>query len=134
MLTFILLVVLAGGVGLVAVSVAERPDPATPRRAIRGRPGPTTPSHHHGAVSRPDRPPPTEGRDARRHRPRRGPVPASLTAIEGSYAAVAGASPMRRAVSAALLVTIVVVVAIAIAGGIGLIAVAVGHTLDSAIG
>lgn len=119
-----------------AVSMAERPDPAMPRRTT-GRAGlPRRRSPDAGGASgrrsTTDHSEPRTSRETHRSRP--GKVPASLTAVEGSFETVAVASPSRRAGSGLILVTIVVGVAVAIAAGIGLVAVTLGHMLDSAIG
>lgn len=125
MLTFILLAVLAGGVGLVAVSAAERNDPATPRVGTRRGDSPRRAKRSRRSTA--------QGSDGRRRRGI-GDVPRGYTAVEGSFAAVAMASPGRRAMSLAAIVAISAAVAVAIAASIGLSAAAVWRVLDSAIG
>src|SRR5688572_6872369 len=107
MLTFILLVVLAGGVGLAAVSAAERTDPATSRARTR-RGDPPRPA----AVSELPR------------RSRRGDVPRARTAVEGAFATVAIARSARRVTSLVILVALTIGLAVVIAGAVGLVAAA----------
>src|SRR5690606_24538656 len=102
-----------------------RPDPATPRHANRG----AVRSERQGDDGRSSARVRASGR---RHR--RGSIPPRQIAVEGSFAAVALASPTRRVVSGLTIVAIAVAIAVTIAAGCGLVAVAVGHMLDSAIG
>lgn len=142
MLTFILLVVLAGGVGLAAVSAAERTDPATPRpRTRRGdQQHPTEDGDHpddapldYPAMAVAEAPRRTPNPELPR-RTQRGQTPRSRTAVEGSFEAVAVASVGRRVVSLVILAAVTVGLAVVIAGSIGLSAAAVARIVDSAIG
>lgn len=155
MLTFILLVVLAGGVGLIAVSAAEHDDPArklrrsrregtswyerisafseepakepTPRAALPTEPGPE-PATTDLRTSTAEMAPPTPRRATR------GNVPERFTAVEGAFEQVAYPSRGRRVFSTIQIVLLVAVLAVAIAGATGAAVAVIARALDSAIG
>ncbi|WP_436793505.1 hypothetical protein [Actinospongicola halichondriae] len=138
MLTLILLVVLGGVVGIMAVSMAER-KPATnggPSRRAGGAkktasPAPAPQVHHEPepestrtiAVGSPASPPPHTGT-----------VPASQTAVEGRFADLVRPSLPRRVTSLVGLAVIVVVVGVGIAAIIGAVVGGAAEILGNAIG
>lgn len=164
MLTLILLVVLGGGVGILAVSMAER-KPATGDAGTRrgtdaaaddgDRPEPPrNPSETASdpasspttAVERTPgpRPGPGPGPVARPERPRRiagparrrsrGDVPKSQTAVEGRLADLVRPSMPRRIASLVGVAVIVVAVGVGIATVLGAIVGAAAEILDNTIG
>lgn len=153
-LTLILLVVLCGGLGLLAVSMAESSKPATPdRRSPRATTGGADPTGVPDATSLepdPDDGTPTDpgARDpapadvaaalATEASPRRvrlpAQVPRSQIALEGAFAEVARPSVPRRAASLFGIVAIVVVAGVAIAAVLGAIVGGFAEILGNTIG
>lgn len=135
MLAFILLVVLGGGIGLVAVSLAGSPKPATD-----GGPDHRAPGHDDDPEPDPvepvadTEPEPDVERGSPRRRPDPRTVPRAYTAIEGRFDEVATPPWWRRLLSLVALVIIAVLI------GVGLAAVAAGvigaiaELLDTAVG
>lgn len=146
MLTLILLVVLGGGVGLVAVSLAESSKPATDAGPVGREPGSgrdSTEPPEPPESDEPDEPaaPPPEPPSApvvRRAEPvaqapapvavldhgpprrrSRGDVPKAYTAVEGRYRDVARAPLWRRLVSLVLIVAIAALCGVVIAAVLG---------------
>lgn len=149
MLTLILLVVLGGVVGLLAVSLAESSKPATDeapsRRADAERDlAPAASAVPVPAVTVAPQPvvaPVVEPRAAgpilAETLPRkvdRGSVPKAYTAVEGRYQDLIRPPIWRRMTSLALIVVIVVVVGVSIAGILGAIIGAVAEILGNTIG
>lgn len=159
-LTLILLVVLGGGVGLLAVTLAESPKPATDGGASRRAPkaGDDHSEEESGArrapapapvpVPSPAPPPRRESRPeptpapspvavAEAGPPRRssrGDVPKAFTAVEGRLQDVARAPLWRRLVSLVLIVVIAVGVGAAIAAIAAAIIGAAAEILGNTIG
>ena len=160
MLTLILLVVLGGGVGILAVSMAER-KPATnapdSRRARdRSEGAPTATATPPPVEQQPDRPqpqpepqpapqpqpvpqpapsPPARGRSAGpERRLHRGDVPRSQTAVEGELGDLLRPSLPRRLTSLVGVVLLVVGVGVGIAAFLGAIVGGVAELFGNAIG
>ncbi len=152
MLALILLVVLGGGIGLLAVSLAESTKPAT---------GGDEPTRGPDATALdPDAPPddataldpdPTPDDDVaaepvvipapaatappkRSPRPDPSAVPRAFTAIEGSYAEVAGAPVWRRAMSLVGIAVIALAAGVGIAGLAAAVVGAAAEVLNNTIG
>lgn len=135
MLTLILLVVLGGGAGLLAVSLSDHRAPWAALLGRRGaaslRPSPaqdTSPAIDDTElwIRPPDEPP-------RRYQ-RVGATPKDRTAIEGPYDEVALAPWWRRLVSLVLIVVVLTVLGAGIALVLGAVFAAIGALLDGAIG
>ena len=146
MLTLILLVVLGGGVGILAVSMAE-PKPAMrgmgsrrARAAEDTSTGPSTdPEFHVDAPpeAQPQTPTPAPLRRTTIGLPmrdRRGSVPAAQTAVEGSLHRLVRPSIPRRVLSLVGIAAITVVVGIGIAAIFGAVVGAAAEILGNAIG
>lgn len=162
MLTLILLVVLGGGVGLLAVTLAESPKPATDGGRIRraqkpsdaheeaeptaeAAPAPTpTPRSDREPNPKPNpepnrvpAPAATRVVEADAGPPRqasRGDVPKAFTAVEGRLQDVAAAPLWRRLVSLVLIVIIAVGVGVAIAAIAAAIIGAAAEIVGNTIG
>ncbi len=152
MFAFILLVVLGGGIGLLAVSLAESPKPATDGgRDQRAPDAPTDqePGDEPGvreadpepveattevlvpaAVAAAVREPATPTR--RRPDPRS--VPRAYTAIEGRFQDVAAPSWGRRLFSLIALVVIAALIGVALAATAAAIIGAIAELVDAAVG
>ena len=146
MLTFILVVVLGGGVALLAISLAESDQPATdPPEPDRGDDSEPL------LASVPETPPDPEPEDepepapqpelvavsagpAELPRPGRDPVPAQFTAVEGRYADVAHAPLWRRVLALVGIVLITITFGVGFAAVLGAIIAAVAEVLSNAIG
>jgi len=154
-LTLILLVVLGGGVGILAVSMAERkpatnaPDsrrarPAEDAAAITADP---VEARDEPATAAPEPVPEPEPQPEPRHDPRpnrrrtagperrlhRGDVPRSQTAVEGELGDLLRPSFLRRITSFVGVVLIVVGVGVGIAAFLGAIVGGVAELFDNAI-
>ena len=159
-LTFILVVVLGGGVALLAISLAESSQPATetdepdrgdladpaPRQAPTGSaepvsapaPEPEREPEPEPTVAAPFAPVTSIAERGDAHEPvrrrHRGSVPKQFTALEGRYADVAGAPLWRRLASLVGIVVITVVFGVASAAVLGAIIAAVAQLANDAIG
>ena len=158
-LTFILVVVLGGGVALLAISLAESSQPATepaepdvgdPVEEDRGAPVDPPP----GAIPEPVppveepvpfaiEPAPVEPTlvdtgEGERYEPvrrrHRGSVPKEHTAVEGRFADVAGAPMWRRVLSLLGIVAITIAFGVASAAVLGALIAAVAQLAGDAIG
>lgn len=156
MLTLILLVVLGGGVGILAVSMAERKpatnapdsrraraegdgadDPGEAQRPVAAPPPPTPPTPVETPPARPEpRPEPqpaTRRGTGPERRLQRGDVPRSQTAVEGELGDLLRPSIPRRVTSLVGVVVIVVGVGVGIAAFLGAIVGGVAELLGNAI-
>lgn len=140
MLAFILLVVLGGGVGLLAVSLAESSKPATDAGSDRRGPGPDDDADEpeNQPVPEPVDEPRAPTRPPVERRPRRTPdprnVPRAYTAIEGRFADVARAPLWRRILSIIGIVLIAVALGVGLAAVFGAIIGALAEILGNTIG
>lgn len=164
MLAFILLVVLGGGLGLLAVSLAESSKPATPgapKRRAQGREPDDTEDADSPPTGEPQPEPAPEPelgpvlvarprhavttaagpivgpRSAPRPRtqaPNRRNVPRAYTAIEGRFNEVAVAPLWRRILSLLILVVIAVAVGVGFAAATAAVVGALTELLNAAIG
>lgn len=146
MLTLILLVILCGGVGILAVSTAEG-KPAMrsegPRRARKSErdEAVTVVASPNGDVPQPQRAPLRQPAPSVRssspglpRRARRGEIPAAQTAVEGSLGDLVRPSMPRRVVSLAGIVGIAVVVGIGIAALLGAVVGGAAEIFGNTIG
>lgn len=154
MLAFILLVVLGGGLGLLAVSLAESPKPATDRGNERRAPDPASdepvdelvdealvepePSFEAELVEAyagpKVEPGPPLAATATRRRPDLRDVPPAYTAVEGQFDAVAVPPIWRRLLSICALVAIAVVLGVGVAAAAAAVMGTLAELLNAAVG